>query len=176
MDGANDRQCKPYNRDFKNTVTRSQRKPFMPKIIFPMLFIALTLAACGEVEDTRPGQPVKTRQQAFKEIVKTFEPMGVMLRKNQYDADKFIVLADALKARRDAPWAHFGPDTNYPPSKATPAVWSQTEEFEKGHQSFIATTDALVEAAKSKDVARITAAYGKVHDTCQTCHKTFKDR
>lgn len=157
-------------------MTFNRQKPFMPKITLSLLFIALTLAACGEVDDTRPGQPVKQRQQAFKEIVKTFEPMGIMLRKNQYDADKFIELAEALKARRDAPWSHFGADTNYPPTKATPAVWSQAEEFEKGHQSFVATTDALVEAAKSKDVPRIEAAYKKVHDTCQTCHKTFKDR
>jgi cytochrome c556 len=53
--------------------------------LFLLSTVAL-LAACGEVEDTRPGQPVKTRQTAFKEIVKAFEPMGVMLRENRYDA------------------------------------------------------------------------------------------
>ena len=48
---------------------------------FPLFFLltAAMLTGCGEVEDTRPGQPVKQRQVAFKEIVKTFEPMGVML-------------------------------------------------------------------------------------------------
>ena len=56
------------------------------------------LTGCGEVEDTRPGQPVKQRQVAFKEIVKTFEPMGVMLRKDRYDADKFLPMAEALLA------------------------------------------------------------------------------
>ena len=60
------------------------------------------LTGCGEVEDTRPGQPVKQRQVAFKEIVKTFEPMGVMLRKDRYDADKFLPMAEALLAKRDA--------------------------------------------------------------------------
>lgn len=143
--------------------------------LFLLSTVAL-LAACGEVEDTRPGQPVKTRQTAFKEIVKAFEPMGVMLRENRYDADKFAAHAERLVARRDGPWAHFGPDTNYPPTKATPEVWKQGEQFEKDKQAFLAATDALLVAARSKDKAQSEAAYDKVHEACKTCHKQFKER
>jgi uncharacterized protein YceK len=43
--------------------------------------VLVGLSGCNaHVEDTRPGQPVKTRQVAFQEILKVFEPMGVMLR------------------------------------------------------------------------------------------------
>jgi cytochrome c556 len=143
--------------------------------LFLLSTVAL-LAACGEVEDTRPGQPVKTRQTAFKEIVKAFEPMGVMLRENRYDADKFAAHAERLLARRDGPWSHFGPDTNYPPTKATPDVWQQPEQFEKDKQAFLAATDALLAAARSKDKAQSEAAYDKVHEACKTCHKQFKER
>jgi cytochrome c556 len=143
------------------------------------LFFLLTaglLTACGEAEDTRPGQPVKHRQVAFKEIVKTFEPMGVMLRKGEYNADKFLPLAEALLAKRDGPWEHFGPDTNYPPTKSTPEVWKQPEEFEKDKKAFIAATDALLVAARNKDKAQVEKAYDAVHDACKTCHKQFKER
>jgi len=143
--------------------------------LFLLSTVAL-LAACGEVEDTRPGQPVKTRQTAFKEIVKAFEPMGVMLRENRYDADKFAAHAERLLARRDGPWSHFGPDTNYPPTKATPEVWQQPEQFEKDKQAFLTATDALLAAARSKDKAQSEAAYDKVHEACKTCHKQFKER
>jgi cytochrome c556 len=143
--------------------------------LFLLSTVAL-LAACGEVEDTRPGQPVKTRQTAFKEIVKAFEPMGVMLRENRYDADKFAAHAERLVARRDGPWSHFGPDTNYPPTKATPEVWQQPEQFTKDKQAFLAATDALLAAALSKDKAQSEAAYDKVHEACKTCHKQFKER
>jgi cytochrome c556 len=85
---------------------------------------------------------------AFKQIVKAFEPMGVMLRKDRYDADKFLPLAEALIAKREEPWSHFGADTNYPPTKATPEVWKQPEVFEKNKQAFISATDALLAAAK----------------------------
>ena len=134
------------------------------------------VAACGEVEDTRPGQPVKTRQEAFKEIIRSFEPMGVMLREKRYEEDRFLNLATRLVERRDAPWAHFGPDTNYPPTKATPAVWAQAEKFEQLHQAFIKATDELALAAKARKKEAVEAPYKRVHDTCHDCHETFKKR
>lgn len=148
----------------------------MPKPAFSLLFILLALTACGEVEDTRPGQPVKHRQQAFKEIIKSFEPMGTMLRTNRYQAEKFTALAEELKTLRDGPWAHFGPDTNYPPTKAKAAVWTQTAEFEKNRQAFFDATDELLVAARSTEPTRIETAYKATYETCQTCHKTFKEK
>ena len=139
--------------------------------------ITLASAGCaGEVEDTRPGQPVKTRQAAFKELIRSFEPMGVMLRGKTYDADKFLAMANDLVGKREAPWAHFGPDTNYPPTKATPEVWQQPEQFERDRLAFIAATDRLLAAAQTKDRQQLTAPYQAVYDACQDCHKTFKKR
>lgn len=135
------------------------------------------LAACGKpVEDTRPGQPVKTRQTSFKEMLKAFEPMGVMLRTHQYQPEKFAGLAIELMARREAPWTHFAPDTNYPPTKAKPEVWSQPEAFERERKAFIAATDELLAASQTKNKAEAEKAYGKVYDTCQSCHKRFKEK
>lgn len=141
-----------------------------------LLAVLLLLAACGEVEDTRPGQPVKQRQTAFKEIIKVFEPMGTMLRTKRYDADRFAVLATELAARRDAPWAHFGPDTHYPPTKAKAEVWSKAAEFEQERKAFIAATDDLKTAAQSKQLAAVEAAYKRAYETCQSCHKGFKEK
>lgn len=140
------------------------------------LCLAFILAGCGEAEDTRPGQPVKTRQQAFKDLIKVFEPMGTMLRDNRYDADRFEKLAEQLVARRDAPWPHFGADTNYPPTKSTAEVWQQPERFERERTAFVAATDRLLAAARTRDKATVEPAYQAVYDTCQGCHKTFRKR
>ena len=138
---------------------------------------AISLTACsGEVEDTRPGQPVKTRQAAFKEIIKVFEPMGVMLRENRFNADEFESLSTKLLEKQDAPWAHFGPDTNYPPSKSTPEIWMQPEKFKAQQEQFAKVTNSLLVAAKSKDQKQAQEAYTAVHDSCKSCHKTFKAR
>lgn len=133
------------------------------------------LSACGgPVEDTRPGQPVKTRQVAFKEMLRAFEPMGIMLRENRYEADRFLVLAEAFMATRDAPWPHFGADTHYPPTKAKPEVWSRSESFEREKQAFLAATDELLAKARSRDAEAVRTAYFKVYDLCESCHQEFK--
>ncbi len=148
----------------------------MPRLPTLLLISLLTLAACGEVEDTRPGQPVKTRQQAFKALLRSFEPMGTMLKDKHYDPDKFAAMATELMAAREAPWQHFGADTNYPPSKAKADVWSNPAGFEQAKQDFINASAALLEAAQSKQEAAVVAPYQKVYDSCQNCHKAFRQR
>jgi len=141
-----------------------------------LLSTAALLAACGEPEDTRPGQPVKQRQQAFKEIIKSFEPMGVMLRKGNFDAERFDKLSAELVAKREGPWSYFGADTNYPPTKAKAELWQQPQQFEADKQAFLQASDALLAAAQSKDKARIQPAYDAVHESCKACHDRFKAR
>ena len=148
----------------------------MSRLTCTLLLAALTLTACGEVEDTRPGQPVKHRQVAFKEMIKAFEPMGTMLRTNRYEAEKFEKLAIELVSKRDAPWSHFGPDTNYPPTKAKPEVWSKADEFEKEKQAFLVASDKLLAAAKTRQRAPAEAAYIETYERCQSCHKTFRQK
>ena len=140
-----------------------------------ILSTATLLTACGEPEDTRPGEPVKQRQTAFKDIIKSFEPMGVMLRKGTYDAERVEKFTAELIARRDQPWGHFGPDTNYPPSKATPEVWSKPAEYKKPADEHQALIVKLAEAAKGGDLAQIRPAFGAAQKTCKACHEVFKN-
>lgn len=146
---------------------------------FPLLFVlALGLmAGCAKIaEDTRPGQPVKTRQVAFKEMIKVFEPMGTMLRTDKYEPRRFAALAAELMTKRDAPWAHFGQDTHYPPTKAKADLWSDADGFERERQAFMRATDELLAAANAKNAAEAEKAYFKVYETCQSCHKRFKEK
>jgi cytochrome c556 len=148
----------------------------LPAVSLLVACICLLAACSGEVEDTRPGQPVKTRQTAFKEMLRSFEPMGVMLRDNRYNADKFLTLTQELIARREAPWSHFAAGTDYPPSKALPAVWSEADKFEANRKAFFKVSDELLLAAASKDVKAARRAYDALHDTCRDCHRNFKVR
>lgn len=138
------------------------------------LALPLTLAACGEAEDTRPGQPVAHRRAAFNQLVKAFEPMGVMLREKEYKAEEFRKLAAKLDAVKDSPWEFFQPDTNYPPTKATDKVWSQPEQFTAARQKFMDAEAKLMTAAAGSDGAKVKTAYEELHDSCRSCHKEFK--
>lgn len=138
---------------------------------------AAALAACSDVvEDTRPGQPVKHRQEAFKDILRVFEPMGTMLRTNSYDADRFALMAEALLERRDGPWSFFADDTYYPPTKAREAVWTRPDDFEDHLQAFVEATDELFEAAQARELARVRSAYDTAYGSCRNCHEEFRKR
>ena len=146
------------------------------KLILPIA-LAIGLSACSKpVEDTRPGQPVKTRQTAFKEMLRVFEPMGTMLRDGKYDAVKFEALAAELITKRNGPWVHFSPDTNYPPTKARPEVWTKQVQFDQAREEFFKSADALLIAAQAKELKAVIDAYSKVYDNCQSCHQEFKKK
>lgn len=146
----------------------------MSRLLSLAAFAAVLAACSGPVEDTRPGQPVKHRQDAFKAILRVFEPMGLMLRSNRYDADEFARLAHELLAVRDGPWTYFEADTLYPPSKAKASVWERRTTFEAEQQRFYAAVDQLVAEVKPGNKAALGAAYEELHASCKSCHKSFK--
>lgn len=137
--------------------------------------IPLTLAACGEPEDTLPGQPIKHRREAFEKILHAFEPMGVQLRENKYDADSFLKRAQQLETLKNGPWEYFKPDTNVPPTHAKAEVWSKPDQFKAGQEAFLKGVDGLLVAAETKDLTKISKAYETLHTACKDCHKTFKE-
>jgi cytochrome c556 len=142
--------------------------------LFSLPLIALCLAACGEVKDTRPGQPVAHRQQAFKDILNSFEPMGIQVRTSQYEAESFLANARQLAAVKDAPWAYFGADTQYPPSKADDSLWQEQDKFNAERDKFLQAVDALLVAAEKRSAEAATAAYAPVQASCRSCHKRYK--
>jgi cytochrome c556 len=149
----------------------------MPRTRAALLLSAILLVSCGgEPPDTRPGQPVAHRRAAFKEIIKSFEPMGAMMRSERYDSQKFAALAASLRAQRDAPWQYFMPDTQYPPSHAKDEVWSHPAEFEAGKKAFFEATDKLAAIAGTKDANVAAAAFYATEKTCRDCHDAFKTR
>jgi cytochrome c556 len=148
------------------------------RILAALLSSCLLLAACssGEAPDTRPGQPVAHRRAAFKDLLKAFEPIGVMMRDGPYKAERFRQLVDGVMAQREAPWQYFQPDTLYPPSLAKPEVWSDAAGFVAAKKRFIEATDKLAAAAKTTDEDQSRAAFKEVEAACQNCHKTYKTK
>ncbi len=148
-----------------------------PRAALGALAVLMLMSACGEPADTFPGQPVTHRRQAFREIMKSFEPMGVMLREDNYQAERFAALAEKYSATFDTPWQYFGgPDTRYAPSTARAEVWTQAAQFEERRLAFLDASRKLVEAARARDAKQVAAAYEAAHAQCEQCHKTFKDK
>jgi len=142
----------------------------------PLLIGAcLALAGCGPKADTHPGQPVTKRRALLKETLRTFEPMGIVVRgKNPYVAADFLALADKLQALSTQPWVYFPPGSTYAPSRAKPAVWQQAAQFKQAQDTYIKAAASLAAVAKTGNLDLIRPAYLRVSDSCAACHKTFR--
>ena len=147
----------------------------MTRLLLPLCLSALLLTACsGAVEDPLPGQPIKHRQEAFKEMLRAFEPMGTMLRADAYDPDRFAAMSATLDGLKDKPWGYFVADSQVPPTKARAEVWSRADEFERSRVAFIDAVDKLNQAAIARDKTVIGPIYDAVYKTCQDCHRSFR--
>ena len=144
--------------------------------IMGMVLTGLLLASgCSSNEDTHPGQPVTHRKLLFKQMVRTLEPMGLMVRgRRDYDPEQFIVLAGQLKGLSTKPWVYFTPDSNYPPTRAKPDVWDKPADFRAAQQKFINAADALVTAASSRNMDTIKPSFAAVESSCKACHQQFR--
>ena len=149
----------------------------MTSIRLPLLLLTcLALASCGHSEvDTHQGQPVTKRKLVFKEILRTFEPMGLMVRgRDPYDKAELLKHAVALQTLSTQPWQYFTPDSNYSPTRAKPDVWGKPVEFKQAQQKFIAATAKLADSAKTGDLDVIRHDFGAVEDSCKACHQQFR--
>ncbi|MHB1678165.1 MAG: c-type cytochrome [Sulfuriferula sp.] len=143
--------------------------------IVALLVIIFPLAACGQAEDTHPGQPVTKRKLIFKEILRTVEPMGLVMRgRKPYDQAQFLQQAIKLQGLSTQPWKYFTPDSNYSPTRAKPDVWDKPVEFKQAQQKLITATGKLVAAAQSGDMDLIHHDFSGVEESCKACHQQFR--
>ena len=156
--------------------------PHMTRLLIlslALLAATLTVTGCSqEAPDHHPDQPVAKRRALFKEFARTLEPMGLVSRDREpYKADEFLAQALAFQKLSTKPWPLFTHDSNYPPTKASPEVWKQANDFKQAQVQFQQVVDELAVAAAGTDLDRIKASVNNVQKSCKTCHDTFrKDR
>jgi cytochrome c556 len=145
-------------------------------VIAPLLVgVSALLGGCGPKADTHPGQPVTKRRALLQETLRTFEPMGIVLRgKQPYVAASFQASADKLNILSTQPWTYFPVDSTYAPSRAKPAVWQQPAAFRQAQDRYIQAVSRLDAAARTHDLEQIRPVYTEVTESCAACHKSFR--
>jgi len=136
-----------------------------------------TLTACSDtaVTDTHPERWVSQRQAVFKDFTRTLEPMGLAARERRpYNPSEFAASALALQSLASKPWALFPADSQYPPTRAQPAVWTEPAAFLQAQQDYLAAVDALVVAAQAGTLQAVGPAVGDVQQACKACHDRFR--
>ncbi len=140
-----------------------------------VLLACLTLSACGGVD---PNSPLGQRKAIFKQMLKTGEDLGGMLRgRIAFDGAKFVDGAVKLDALSREPWKHFPQVREEDHTSATDDVWEKQARFQEMARNLEAATGELVIASKVQPykVSNLGPAVQKVEDACSACHKEFRD-
>ncbi|MBA3059235.1 MAG: cytochrome c [Gammaproteobacteria bacterium] len=149
--------------------------PILKSTSLVAIAAVLALTACGEAPDKHPDQLVTKRRAIFKEFTRTLEPMGMVARdRKDYDPREFHISALALQKLAMQPWGYFTSDSNYPPTRAKPAVWMQSSEFKYAQENYQAAVSQLVKAAEDGNLDIVKTAVNDVQHSCKTCHNQFR--
>ena len=143
---------------------------------FSMAVLAcLMLSACGGVD---PNSPLGQRKAIFKQMLKTNEELGGMLRgRVPFDGARFAEGAVKLDQLSHEPWKHFPPVREQDHTSALDDVWQKQAHFQDLARNLEAATGELVIASKVQPykASNLQPAVQKVEDACSACHKQFRD-
>ncbi|AZD89004.1 MULTISPECIES: c-type cytochrome [Pseudomonas] len=140
-----------------------------------VLLACLTLSACGGVD---PNSPLGQRKAIFKQMLKTGEDLGGMLRgRIPFDGPRFTEGAIKLDNLSREPWKHFPQVKEQEHTSATDDVWQKQARFQELARALEAATGELVIASKVQPykASNLGPAVQKVEDACSACHKEFRD-
>lgn len=144
------------------------------KAALPILLASLLLTACGGVD---PDSPLGKRQALFKQMLKTSEDLGGMLRgRIVFDESRFISGAAKLDQLSREPWQHFLQIQDEGDSRAKDEVWQRQARFQELARALEASTAALVVATSAPPLkpAELAPAVQRVEDSCKACHEEFR--
>ncbi|KTC43532.1 cytochrome C [Pseudomonas fluorescens ABAC62] len=145
------------------------------KKISVVVLACLALTACGGVD---PNSPLGQRKVIFKQMLKTSEDLGGMLRgRIAFDGTKFAQGAVKLDALSHEPWKHFPSVREQDHTSARDDVWLKQAQFQQLARDLEAATGELVIASQAQPLkaSQVAPAVQKVEDACSACHKQFRD-
>ena len=100
---------------------------------------------------------------------------AVIKGKVDYDKDAFAANADAVWLLATLPLeASLVAGSDKGDTTMTSAAFEDPDQFAKASDSFRAETGRLSEAAKGADLNSIKAQFGKVAQSCDSCHNKFR--
>lgn len=147
----------------------------MYKRLTVVLLATLALCACERVD---PNSPLGQRKAIFKDMLKTSEDLGGMLRARlPFDAAKFEAGAARLDTLAYAPWQHFPAVRDDGDSSARPEVWQRQARFEALARQLEGVTGELVAASTGQplNAEALKAPMDRVEAACKACHTEFRN-
>jgi cytochrome c556 len=148
------------------------------KLVLSLILGAVSMSAiAGPAED----QQVKFRQSAY-----SFAAWNCAKIKSQvvehpetYNKEQIIAAANSVAAVANSGLgALYGPGTDqatgWKKSRLKPEFFEKQDEVKKVAVAFNKEANELAKVAATGDVAAIKTQFGKVGETCKSCHDSFR--
>jgi len=135
--------------------------------------LAGTAFAAGKPEDA-----IEYRQSVYNVIGWNVGPMAQMVKgKTPWNASEFALHADRVAALAPQLLEGFpkGSDSGAK-TAAKPEIWSNMDDFKAKMDDFVKQSQALADAAKGGDEAKIKDQFGKTARACKSCHEKYRSR
>jgi cytochrome c556 len=152
----------------------------MPATLFrsatALVFTASLIAATQAASAATPVELQKARHEHYEELGKAFKAVRDASKEASPDFAAIEKAAETVsKATVDQQqWFPKGTGPEAGKTRALPEIWSKPDDFTAAQKMFSERAPKLLAAAKTKDVAAITAAFKDVGGACKNCHDTFR--
>ena len=152
----------------------------MPRKLFlsfgSAVLAASLLAAAQAADPKTPAEMQKARHEHYEELGDAFKAVRDQSKAGNPD---FAALEKAAETVNQASinqqqWFPKGTGPEAGKTRALPEIWSKPDEFAAAQKMLADRAPKLLAAAKTKDVAAVTAAFREVGGACKNCHDNFR--
>lgn len=135
---------------------------------------ALLLPLTSHAQFAKPEDAIKYRQSVMSLMGTHMGRLGAMVNgRVPYDAKVATDNAAIVAMLSKLPGGAFGPGTDAGrPTRALPAIWTDTAKFTAAYDKMVAEAAKLPAAAG--DAAALKTAFGAVGAACKACHDDFQ--
>lgn len=140
-----------------------------------ILLTCLGLTACERLD---PNSPLGQRKAIFKQMLKTSEQLGGMLRgRLSFNEAEFVAGAGQLDSLVRTPWQHFPQVRDEGKSSARDEVWLNQQRFNELARQLEMRSAGLLAATAQKPLTpkALVAPLNQVEAACKACHQEFRD-
>jgi len=148
----------------------------MPRLLFRTLGSAAVVSLFAVAYAATPKEAQHARHEHYEELGKAFKAIRDQSSATSPD---FAALQKNAEVVNEASvdqqqWFPAGTGPEAGKTRALPAIWTKSADFEAAQKMFSERAPKLLAAVKSKDVDAVKAAFKDTGGACKNCHDTFR--
>ena len=139
------------------------------------LILILTMCNTYASPIDKPQDGVKYRQSAYFLLRMNTGPLAKMvMKKAEFDADKFRYYAERAALIAQFPKDGFAEKWLTADSEAKPEIWENKADFDKKMQLLIDATQSMADISKTGSKEDMFNAFKTMAKACKACHKKYR--